>query len=146
MQCEIFRSVTTHEFANGCIVLRKSEPADVHRLFVQVPPVRSEDGADRVTGKYFRVFFAVAIIKLIGKFYDGVGTTGWGAIFQAVQAGPPQSGFTGKNRNTVTTESFLDPFAVEQHWLGRTGAEHYGQDGRWERGHLHTGNKLQKSG
>ena len=122
VQCEIFRTGKTHEFANGCIVPRKSEAAEVHRLFVYVPPMRSENRAYRVTGKYFRVFFAVAIIKLVGESYDGVGTTAWGAIFKAVQAGPPQSGLTGKNRNTVTAESFLDPFAVEQHGLCRTGA------------------------
>jgi hypothetical protein len=53
--------------------------------------------------------------------YDGVGPARLLAVFCAEKAASPPTGILRKNLDTVTAETLLDPFAVQQFGLNRTG-------------------------
>jgi hypothetical protein len=106
-----------HQITDGRTFLRKSKAADVYRLFVNIPTLRSKNSADRVSGKHLRVFFLVALVELIRKSHDSIGATDGDTDIQAIQAGPPQSLLARENPDAITAELLFYAFAIEQYRL-----------------------------
>jgi len=78
------------------------------------------------------MFLAVALVELIGKPHNGIGSAGPNGILLTVQAGATQAGFAGKDVDPIAAELLLDTFTVEQYRLCCTGTEYSGEYDRWK--------------
>ena len=114
MQRELLRSVDEHQCADRCWLRGQRDRTDMHRLFVHVPAMRPEDGADRVSGQDLGMFFAITFVRVLGESHERVGSAYRLLTVHAVKAGPPQPRFTRKRLDPVAAESLFDSLAVEQ--------------------------------
>ena len=125
---EIHVIAQVHQGTDRSVARWDFQSPDVQRVLAYVPTAFPEGGADRTTGKNFRVRVFITVVRVFGKLDNRVSPANLCLTVIAEQTRASQPRLTCQHFDTVATEALLNPFAIENDRLGCTGAENSGQN------------------